>query len=366
MATASPISLTTQTLLRWSAHLPEGVVSESPDPSASMLVTGPMLVKMGRTRLNLYPGNHAPWGVLVDGHGRPSNQCLSTGAPDVVHQAAASITGVLESATGHDLFLASSEGVERISLASPAPPQRIIETATPLLLPATATEFWAYDITKGQVALRAHNGQAVARYPLPDFRRTTSTPQGSLCFAGGNPISWILMDTDGNRRTLKGFDYAPFQDPLLVDDQCLVLAASDGISWQNKGNPAEKIPLLSAGISAQEIPYSSGYADGAVWLHMAGKTYPFALPAEDREITGPSWVFAVDQEGTWIRNNQKYYVFASPTELKQSSSLSDAAIRDIVFPRSWTLESVLAQNKDTLLLSCSGPLGIAIIALKRS
>lgn len=361
MSTIRSASLNVNSFLQWSDNLSEGVTKEIPRPESSMLVTGPLLNKLSRTNIKLYPGSSHPWGVVVNGLGQASNACIALGAQHKVFQASGAITGVCELPQKQALFLASEDGVERIELQQHALPEKLLDTPVPLMLAAGDTTFWTYQLQEGQIALRNWEGKAVARYPLPDFRRTMASQQGSLCFPSGNPISWVVMDENGNRRALKNFPYQPFEEPLYLDANCLVTAGPDRLHWSKQDGTTQQFPLLNAGVSSQGVPFTSGFIEEAILLTLGDKQLHLEIPASNGSNAGPSYVFAIDQDGIWVMNRRACHVFNEKGVHQKTMSLSNELLEQLIFPRQWIMGSILVTDANSFWVSCAGPTGIALI-----
>lgn len=361
MSATHSATLAVHTFLKWSDSLPEGITKRTPRPGSSMLITGQLYDKQNRTNIKLYPGHNHPWAVVVDGLGQTTNTCISLGATRSIVRASAPITGVLELPKTQALFLASEAGVERIQLHPPVLTEKVIDTPAPLLLAAGDTTFWSFQLQEGQIALRNGEGKALAKYPLPDFRKTISNHQGELCFSSGNPISWVVLDQNGNRRVLKNYPYQPFEEPLYQDATCLITASPDRLNWYFANGTSRPFPLLSAGISSQEEPFISGLVGDKLRLSLGGKQLLLEVPPADDPKAGPSYVFAIDQEGIWAMNRMECFVFDEAGVLLKTMPLSNDLLEQVIFPRQWIMGSILVTSADSFWVSCAGPEGIAVI-----
>ncbi len=357
----SEFSLATRAVLPWSIAFPEGIIASEINPNASMFVTEGPQVRIMRSSVQLFASPSGVVGIAANGIHQNQRQMVDlTGKPVWINTAEPPLAALR--LRDSSIVTASESEISRI--APNGGETRLVQGFYSLLCDAGEGHFWTADYQKGLAQYRDGAGKLVSQYPLKTAPGMVSDAKGRLCYVGASDSALSCLDVHGVRTREEGFTLEPWSTIVGYGDETLLTDVGGGIQFQVQHKSPKYLPIVSGGLTHDDQPFISGFADQKTSVKIGNApTQWLTIPQKYLGSKLPMYVVAVDAQHYWVTGEKWCILFDHKGIVVEDFEQTEESYEKRLFPKLWTVTGKAAIGGKRLLISCSGPSGVAVLEL---
>ena len=356
------LKISKQCALQWSDKFPAQIQRHLPDAGQSMIeLPGPSL-KLNRSGLKIQNGAGGILGRYILPNGKV--QLWKTdAAPNLLGEFDAEICAQASIAANGKVFLAGQKGL--FVLEGEGKLKQINSNNIYQLGTTKSNHSWTNGSDQQSFDLWNEAGDLVGNYPAKVGAELVLSAEGDVCFLGNDkPAGLRLLHENGEIESVSGFNLSPFDEILAYSKGHLQNNVAGGIQFQVANEDARELPLLNAGLDAEDRAFISGYDVGKVYLQKEGEAAMWLeIPVEMQNGPRPFYVIAIENEVIWVRGDAALLKFSKEGRIETRINLSNDNLEAETLGKAWSLTQILGLSGRSTMLSCVGPQGVALVRI---